>query len=44
VSSSAGIGFNINVPDETTGELTGGQIEMTLDQQITYTLLSSSGA
>ena len=44
VNSSAAIGFNINMPDETTGEMTGGQIEMTLDQQLTYTLLSSSGA
>lgn len=42
-TSAATIGLEMNVPDETTGEMMGGTVDMTLDQHLTYTLLDSAG-
>lgn len=44
VDVSATISMDINVPDETTGELVGFQMEMGMTQQISYQLLDSPGA
>ena len=43
ITSAATIGLEVNVPDEATGELVGGSVDMTLDQHMTYTLLDSAG-
>jgi hypothetical protein len=42
--SGATIKMDMNVPDETTGELAGFVMEMSLDQDITYRLLSVTDA
>jgi hypothetical protein len=34
----------MNVPDETTGEMAGFVMDMTLDQDITYRLISGPNA
>ena len=44
VDVAATIAMDINVPDDTTGELVGFQMEMAMSQQISYQLLDSPGA
>ena len=43
-TSATNISMDMNVPDETTGEMAGFVMDMTLDQEITYRLLSGPTA
>ncbi len=44
LSAGANIGMDIMIPDETTGELVGFQMSMTMDQNVSYRLLSEPSA
>lgn len=43
-ASSANISMDMNVPDEATGEMMAFVMDMTLDQDVSYRLLSGTGA
>lgn len=44
VSSQANLGFDLNFPDEETGELSGFVMDMTIDQVVSYQLATSEPA
>ena len=44
LDGGAHIAMDINVPDETTGELSGMKVDMRLDQQLTYELVNDPSA